>query len=167
MPWHKQKDGDATDWWLQQQSNGPAFSIRLTVFVSVLQDIIKIKCLRYRYLRLSFLSFFLSFFSFFLSFFLSSTHSFILLLCASRCACLCDYNTYYKCNNGRPARWALAFLVACHCCLHYLYSIILTLWQIKYVRMYVNRSCCKRNCTCVLSIDLGMSPPNFIKFHQS
>ena len=37
-PWHKQRDGDATDWWLQQQSNGPAFSIRLTVSVSVLQD---------------------------------------------------------------------------------------------------------------------------------
>jgi len=31
---------------LQQQSNGPAFSIRLTVSVSVLQDVIKIKRLR-------------------------------------------------------------------------------------------------------------------------
>jgi len=27
---------------------------------------------------------------------------FILLLCVSMCVCLCDYNTYYKCNNGRP-----------------------------------------------------------------
>ena len=44
--------------------------------------------------------------------------SFIFLLCVSMYVCLCDYNTYYKCNNGRPARWALAFLVACHCCLH-------------------------------------------------
>ena len=44
--WHKQRDGDATDWWLQQQSNGQAFSIRLTVSVSVLQDVINIKRLR-------------------------------------------------------------------------------------------------------------------------
>jgi len=72
-------------------------------------------------LRLSFLSFFFL--------------GFILLLCVSMC--VCDYNTYYKCNNGRPARLALAFLVDCHCCLHYLYSIILTLWQIKFVCMYV------------------------------
>jgi len=28
-PWHKPRDGDATNWWLQQQSNGRAFSIRL------------------------------------------------------------------------------------------------------------------------------------------
>jgi len=63
---------------------------------------------------------------------------FILLLCVSMSVCVCDYNTYYKCNGRRPARWALAFLVACHCCLHYLYSIILTLWQIKYVCMYVD-----------------------------
>ena len=42
--------------------------------------------------------------------------SFIFLLCVSMYVCLCDYNTYYKCNNGRPARWALAFLVACHWC---------------------------------------------------
>ena len=26
-PQHKQRDGDTTDWWLQQPSNGPAFSI--------------------------------------------------------------------------------------------------------------------------------------------
>ena len=45
-PWHKQKDGDATDWWLQRQLNGPDFSIRLTVSVSVLQDVIKIKRLK-------------------------------------------------------------------------------------------------------------------------
>ena len=42
----KQKYGDATDWWLQQQSNGPAFSIRLTACVSVLQDVINLKRLR-------------------------------------------------------------------------------------------------------------------------
>jgi len=41
--WHKQRHGNATDWWLQQQSNGPAFSIRLTVYVSVLQDIMGVK----------------------------------------------------------------------------------------------------------------------------
>jgi len=29
-----------TDWWLQQQLNGTAFCIRLTVSVSVLQDVI-------------------------------------------------------------------------------------------------------------------------------
>ena len=47
-PLHKQRrDGNATDWWLQQQSNGPAFSIRLTASVSVLQDVIKIKRLRF------------------------------------------------------------------------------------------------------------------------
>jgi len=48
QPWapHKQRDGDATDWWLQQQSNGPAFCIRLTVSVSVLQDVIQRKRLR-------------------------------------------------------------------------------------------------------------------------
>jgi len=41
---HKQKDGDAADWWLQQQSDGPGLCIRLTISVSVLlQDIIKIK----------------------------------------------------------------------------------------------------------------------------
>ena len=40
------RDGDATDWWLQQQSNGPAFCIQLTVSVSVLHDVIKIKHLR-------------------------------------------------------------------------------------------------------------------------
>jgi len=28
-PWHKQRDGGDTDWWLQHQSNGPAFWIRL------------------------------------------------------------------------------------------------------------------------------------------
>jgi len=42
-PGHKQRDGDATDWWLQQQSNGAAFSIWLTVSVSVLQDVAKMK----------------------------------------------------------------------------------------------------------------------------
>jgi len=26
------RESDATDWWLQQQSNGPAFSIQLSVF---------------------------------------------------------------------------------------------------------------------------------------
>jgi len=36
-----QRDGDATDSWLQQQSNDQAFSVRLTVFVSVLQDVIR------------------------------------------------------------------------------------------------------------------------------
>ena len=41
--------------------------------------------------------------------------------CVSMYVCLCDYNTYYKCNNGRPARSALAFLVACHCCLHFVF----------------------------------------------
>ena len=43
-PRHKQRDGDATDWRLQQQSNGPAFCIRLTVSVSVVQvqDVIKV-----------------------------------------------------------------------------------------------------------------------------
>jgi len=41
-PWHKHRDGDATDWWLQQ-SNGQAFCIWLTVSVSVLQDVIEIK----------------------------------------------------------------------------------------------------------------------------
>jgi len=39
--WHKQRDGDATDWWLQQQLIDPAFSIRLTVSVSVLQDVFR------------------------------------------------------------------------------------------------------------------------------
>jgi len=39
------RDGDATDWWLQQQSDGETFCIRLTVFVSVLQDVIKINVL--------------------------------------------------------------------------------------------------------------------------
>ena len=39
-------------------------------------------------LRLSFLSFFFL--------------GFILLLLVSMCVCLCDYNTYYKCNN-KPA----------------------------------------------------------------
>jgi len=37
------RDGDATDWWLQQQWNGLAFCIRLTVSVLVLQNVIKIK----------------------------------------------------------------------------------------------------------------------------
>jgi len=45
-PWHKQRDGDATDWWLQHQSNGPSFCIQLTVAVLALQDVIKIKRLR-------------------------------------------------------------------------------------------------------------------------
>ena len=44
----KQRDGNATDWWLQQQSNGQAFSIRRTVSVSVLQDTVKIQELSYR-----------------------------------------------------------------------------------------------------------------------
>ena len=47
--WHKHRDGDATDWWLQQESNGQASSIRLIVSVSVLQGVnrvIKIKRLR-------------------------------------------------------------------------------------------------------------------------
>jgi len=44
--WHKHRDGDATDWWLQQESNGQASSIRLIVSVSILPDIIKIKRLR-------------------------------------------------------------------------------------------------------------------------
>ena len=48
-PWHKQRDSDASDWWLQQQSNNPAFSIRLTVSVSILQDDTKIKRLREEY----------------------------------------------------------------------------------------------------------------------
>jgi len=63
-----------------------------------------------------------------------------LSICFARLARdLCDYNTYYKCNNGRPARWALAFLVACHCCLHnLLYSTILSLWQIKYVCNHIS-----------------------------
>ena len=39
------RDGDATDWRLQQQSDGETFCIRLTVFVSVLQDVIKINVL--------------------------------------------------------------------------------------------------------------------------
>jgi len=42
----KQRDGNANDWWLQQQSSGPAFSIRLIVSVSVLQGVGKIKRLR-------------------------------------------------------------------------------------------------------------------------
>ena len=42
----KQRDGDDTDWWLQQQSNGQTFCIRLTISVSVLQDAIKIKRLK-------------------------------------------------------------------------------------------------------------------------
>jgi len=42
---------DATDWWLQQQSNGRAFSMQLTVSVSILQGPVKIKCLRLRRLR--------------------------------------------------------------------------------------------------------------------
>jgi len=44
--WHKHRDGDATDWWLQQESNGQASSIRLIVSVLILPDIIKIKRLR-------------------------------------------------------------------------------------------------------------------------
>ena len=47
--WQKQRDGDTTDWWLQQQSNGQAISIRRTVSVSVLQNVIKIKRLKWRY----------------------------------------------------------------------------------------------------------------------
>ena len=39
-PRHERRDGDATDWLLQQQSNGPALSIRLTAAVQVLQDIV-------------------------------------------------------------------------------------------------------------------------------
>ena len=43
-PWDKrERDGDGTDWWMQQQSNGLASCIVLPVSVSVLQDIIKIK----------------------------------------------------------------------------------------------------------------------------
>jgi len=42
--WHKQRDGDATDVVVAAtKSNGQAFSIRLTVSVSVVQDVIKIK----------------------------------------------------------------------------------------------------------------------------
>ena len=47
-PRHERRDGDATDWWLQQQSNGPSLSIRLTVSVSVLQDVVTIKRLGVR-----------------------------------------------------------------------------------------------------------------------
>jgi len=44
----RETDGDTTDWWLQQQSNGSAFSIQLglTVSVSVLRDVIEIKRFR-------------------------------------------------------------------------------------------------------------------------
>ena len=43
--WHKQRDGDATGWWLQQQSNGPTFSIWLTFSFLVLQDATKTSAL--------------------------------------------------------------------------------------------------------------------------
>jgi len=48
-PWHKQRYGDATDWWLIQQSNCSAFSIRLTVSASFLSDVNKIKRFRWGY----------------------------------------------------------------------------------------------------------------------
>jgi len=35
---YKQRDGDATDWWLRQQLNGPAFCVRLTVSCLIRQD---------------------------------------------------------------------------------------------------------------------------------
>jgi len=42
----REKATPLTDWWLQQQTSGPAFSIRLTVSVLVLQDVIKVKRLK-------------------------------------------------------------------------------------------------------------------------
>jgi len=59
----------------------------------------------------------------------------LLLSCMCVCVCVTIILIINVIIGGQHDEHALAFLVACHCCLHYLYmySIILTLWQIKYV----------------------------------